>query len=951
MGGSSVQSPQQQQQNGAVGANSGIDAPVSLTSIGYTESEDATGVLQGFGRNREGPISYPRLGIQSFSGGLDVELHRLVIKALDDPDDAYMQVNHLIDSGIDVDMPDHQGNTALHIAADNGLEAIVDRLLLAGARVNANGDAGDTPLHLAVRAGNLACVQSLLRSENINVNIANEQEDTPIHDAILGAATGHVAAADEILDELLDHGASVTQQGGTNIQTPLQVMIYNNMLSHIKKAISWNCSLRTMDHLGNAPIHTAASCGYKDLVSVMLEKDITLVSLKNRDGLTASECAKKENHLELEGYINSAALLCSIQRGDSDGVERLLSSCSSFQPDAENNTAAHLAAQKGNVQIIEQLIKSSVFDIENIASLKNSNLDTPLHLSAKEGHAKVVSLLLQTCNGYQIATLDQNLQGHAPIHLAAFKGHLAVLQQIINAEPQNASISAVNARDKLNKTPLHLACVNGNVKVVEYLLAKGSDVNACEFQNKTPLHFATMTAQVEVIQLLLDCGADPLAIDYKRRTPLSIASVNSGGIRTVLTNCMFFRALEHGDLWELQEAAGAGASIERLRNFMGDTAIHIASREGYLDILKWIHSKNISLKLRNYNGEEPIHVGCKAGQLEIVKYLLSHEPLLSKSVSGEGDTPLHIVAREGLENLIPLLVQHGAELEHTNGNGNTALHEAICANDYDAVRALLQAGADANAKDTLDGNTPLHFLSNWGSREESDKIAVLLHNYGANGRVVNKLGEPPRNYGGQNGNQTALDSASADPESSFLIELDEMDEESVSLPGTLVGEEFHSLPASEQDRQTFTQLNPATFAVRAPGSGAPLSPFICAVKSEMDARPSPGTDTANSLVEDQGSSSYLQPVHRRSTSRTSYEDLIIRNEDLHIEDKKLGEGSFGIVYLGILHGNKVAVKILKLQQDESRLDMSLSPSTNETHRIQKAFLQVVVNILIVLEKL
>ena len=945
MGGSSVQRPQQQQ-NGAVGANSGrpasgIDAPVSLTSIGYTESDDVTGAFQGFDAGRNGAMHYPRIGIQSLSGGLDVELHRLVIKALDDPDDAYLQINHLIDSGIDVDILDHQGNTALHIAAQNGLEAIVDRLLLAGAYMNANGDGGDTPLHLAVRAGHLACVKSLLRSENINVNIANDQEDTPIHDAILGVATGHSAAADSILDELLDHGASVTQQGGSNIQTPLQVMIYNNMFSHVKKAISKNCSLRTLDHLGNAPIHTAASCGYKDLVSIMLEKDINLVSLKNRDGRTASECSKKENHLELEGYINSAALLCSIQRGDSDSVEILLSRCSSFQPDADDNTAAHIAAQKGNVLIIEQLIKKSVFDIENIASMKNSNLDTPLHLAAKEGHAQVVSLLLNTCNGYQIATMEQNMQGYAPIHLAALKGHLSIIQQIVNAEPPNSSISAVNARDKSNATALHLACFNGNVKVVEFLLAKGSDVNACQLQNKTPLHFAMVTVRIDVIQLLLECGADPLAIDYKRRTPLSIASVRSGGVRTLLTNCMFFRALDHGDLWELQEAARAGANIERLKNFMGDTAVHIAAREGYLDILKWIHSQNISLQLLNYNGEEAIHVACRAGQLEIVRYLLMHEPVLSKSVSEEGDTPLHIAAREGLENLIPLLIQHGAELEHKNGNGNTALHEAICANDYEAVKALLQAGADANAKDNLDGNTPLHFLSNWGSREESDKIAMLLRNYGADAQLLNKLGEPPKIYDGQNGDQTTLDNTVTDLPSNTLIELDEVDEESVSLPGALVSEEFHSV-ASEQHQSTLAnRANPTTFAVRAPGSGAPLSPFICADMPEMHARQSPGPDTTYSLPEDQGSSSSSQPMRRISASRSSYEDLIIRNEDLHIQDKTLGEGSFGTVYLGILHGNKVAVKILKMQHDETRLDGTLSP--NEAQRRQKAFLQVIIN--------
>jgi len=44
-----------------------------------------------------------------------------------------------------------------------------------------------------------------------------------------------------------------------------------------------------------------------------------------------------------------------------------------------------------------------------------------------------------------------------PLHIAASKGNLAAVKALLSAEVK------IDARNELNKTPMHLACQNGHV--------------------------------------------------------------------------------------------------------------------------------------------------------------------------------------------------------------------------------------------------------------------------------------------------------------------------------------------------------------------------------------------------------------------------------------------------------------------------------------------------------
>lgn len=57
--------------------------------------------------------------------------------------------------------------------------------------------------------------------------------------------------------------------------------------------------------------------------------------------------------------------------------------------------------------------------------------------------------------------------------------------------------ASIDGRDRLLKTPLHLACHGGHTHVVKYLLEHNADPIEKDVSGRTALHYATCSANVE----------------------------------------------------------------------------------------------------------------------------------------------------------------------------------------------------------------------------------------------------------------------------------------------------------------------------------------------------------------------------------------------------------------------------------------------------------------------
>ncbi|PHT71708.1 Ankyrin repeat domain-containing protein, chloroplastic [Capsicum annuum] len=92
-------------------------------------------------------------------------------------------MDKLLEEGLDIDVVDKEGQTALHHAVFGKKEAVISHLLRKGANPQVRDTNGITPLHYAVQVGAMQTVKMLIKYK-VDVNVADNEGWTPLHVAI-----------------------------------------------------------------------------------------------------------------------------------------------------------------------------------------------------------------------------------------------------------------------------------------------------------------------------------------------------------------------------------------------------------------------------------------------------------------------------------------------------------------------------------------------------------------------------------------------------------------------------------------------------------------------------------------------------------------------------------------------------------------------------------------------
>lgn len=349
------------------------------------------------------------------------------------------------------------------------------------------------------------------------------------------------------------------------------------------------------------------------------------------------------------------------------------------------------------------------------------------------------------------------------LHYAAFYGDLASVKRIVKSDKSISADLQIIGGPKLlkqerqftpdrfskdcffgfflNSTPLMMACQQGHVDVVKYLIEHArADVNARDTLGVTPLGFAASAGQTEVVKFLLSKRAIMINIQeyYNGMTPLVMAVLNN-----------------HTETARLLTDRHANI---HLKDKTGKRAIHYAAWNYNHELVSFLarhHDVDREVNAHDYQGNTPLHILVsdieffptetddiitpqEKGQIEgiltrMCKYPTSFVDIHRSVQRGSGK-----VGEE--HTCLMKMLRMGADITARNNAGQTVLH-VLCGrlppvsysqgylNIDDPLQAqgtlvilnvLLKLGAACDVAD-YDGNTPLSL-----SRNQQNWLAVKL---------------------------------------------------------------------------------------------------------------------------------------------------------------------------------------------------------------------------------
>ncbi|PIC42860.1 hypothetical protein B9Z55_009800 [Caenorhabditis nigoni] len=184
-------------------------------------------------------------------------------------DDLWNVVVMLISLGADKTVRDGSERTIVHVAAERGLDKMLEGvLLLLPKEVNSQSANGDTPLHLAARHAHAACIDRLLGTSACLPCVANKNGDTPLHEVCKLPESGNKKAA--ISRILTNTRANIHQMNNSNM-TPLQISIAEGHVSTVDQLLLLRSSYRnTTTKNGMNALHYAAGCGHVNVVNKLI---------------------------------------------------------------------------------------------------------------------------------------------------------------------------------------------------------------------------------------------------------------------------------------------------------------------------------------------------------------------------------------------------------------------------------------------------------------------------------------------------------------------------------------------------------------------------------------------------------------------------------------------------------------------------------------------------------
>ncbi len=357
------------------------------------------------------------------------------------------KLQEMLTQGVDINVTNNAGYTALHRASYHGYLKIVKYLLDAGANVNAKTMDGYTPLDSAVSNNHLQIVK-LLISKGASFESIRRNKQQPID---IAERKGYA----EIVKELLKMKGMYLEDRRQN-GTPLFWASENNHLDIVLFLLNSGVSVNKTS-FGITPLEISARKGNNKIVNVLKKKADESLFLNAAEG-------------GLLSLVQELLLSKKVDINTTNGY---------------NSTALHKAAYSNHIDVVKYLISKGI----NI-NLKDKGGATALFWATSQGNTEVAEYLRK--NGAEITDPNKML------FAAASGGYTSLVMELLS---KGVDVNTIDPQT--SKTPLFGAVIGKHFNTVKLLLSNGAKTNV-KYLGKSPLQWAKDKRIKEILKKYKD---------------------------------------------------------------------------------------------------------------------------------------------------------------------------------------------------------------------------------------------------------------------------------------------------------------------------------------------------------------------------------------------------------------------------------------------------------------
>ena len=464
----------------------------------------------------------------------------------------------------DPNQQNSKGDTALHIVCrmktDNELQFLEVLTSTPGINPTLLNLEGNAPIHTACMKFKLESLKVLLSCKGCDPNQQNTRGDTALH-IVCTMRTGRELQFLEVLTSTPGINPTLVNNAGI---APCDVIgIDGNPLLHsacaegntalVELLVKNTAKILTLNHEGNAPIHTACMNSRLESLKVLLSCESCDPNQQNAEGDTALHIvsrvrtSRELQFLEvltstpginptLVNHEGNAPIHTACMHSGQESLKVLLN-CESCDPNQQNtrrDTALHIACRirtEGNTAIVELLVKNRA----NVLTLNHEG-NAPIHTACMNSRLESLKVLLscESCNPNQ-----QNFKGDTALHIVCRMRtgrelqFLEVLTSTSGIDPtlvNHEGIGVFEVVDSDGNSLLHIACAVGNISLVGFLIKNGADILKPNRRGDAPIHAACQYSRLDILKILLESrDCDPNQQNGSGDVPLHIVCRNSRG--------------------------------------------------------------------------------------------------------------------------------------------------------------------------------------------------------------------------------------------------------------------------------------------------------------------------------------------------------------------------------------------------------------------------------------